>query len=47
MEPRNVQMDLASLEKGYDRYFSFYDLMFAAFFSSAHCLLILVRVNVQ
>ena len=33
MEPINVQMDLASLEKTYDRYSSFYDLLFGAFFS--------------
>lgn len=33
MEPNNAQMDLASLEKTYDRYSSFYDLMFGAFFS--------------
>lgn len=33
MEPSNVQMDLASLEKTYDRYSSYYDLLFGAFFS--------------
>lgn len=33
MDPNNVQMDLASLEKTYDRYSSFYDLVFGAFFS--------------
>lgn len=33
MEPNNVQMDLTSLEKTYDRYSSFYDLIFGAFFS--------------
>lgn len=33
MEPSNAQMDLASLEKTYDRYSSFYDLIFGAFFS--------------
>lgn len=33
MEPNNVQMDLVSLEKTYDRYSSFYDLLFGVFFS--------------
>lgn len=33
MEPNNIQMDLASLEKTYDRYSSYYDLIFGAFFS--------------
>lgn len=33
MEPNNVQMDLESLEKTYDRYSSVYDLLFGAFFS--------------
>lgn len=33
MEPNNVQMDIASLEKTYNRYSSFYDLIFGMFFS--------------
>ena len=33
MDPTDVQMDLASLERTYDRYSSFYDLLFGAFFS--------------
>jgi phosphatidylethanolamine/phosphatidyl-N-methylethanolamine N-methyltransferase len=34
MDPTTVQMDLASLERTYDRYSSFYDLLFGAFFAS-------------
>lgn len=33
MEPTNAQMNIASLQKTYDRYSSFYDLIFGAFFS--------------
>lgn len=33
MEPGNIQMDLAALERTYDRYSSYYDLLFGAFFS--------------
>lgn len=33
MEPNDVQMDIATLEKTYDRYSSFYDALFGAFFS--------------
>lgn len=33
MDPSNIQMDLASLERTYDRYSSYYDLLFGAFFA--------------
>lgn len=33
MEPNNAQMDIATLEKTYDRYSSFYDALFGTFFS--------------
>ncbi len=33
MEAENVQMDIASLEKTYDRYSSHYDFLFGAFFA--------------
>ncbi|MEX0965592.1 MAG: methyltransferase domain-containing protein [Pseudohongiellaceae bacterium] len=33
MDPNNIQMDIASVEKTYDRYSSFYDIIFGAFFA--------------